>query len=149
MSKSIMSKAIMRKSIMSKAITSKAISRNFVSRFLLAASIVLLLAAASSGAPAHSTLRSASPATAPAIQITPNHGPIHTPVVITGQGFGAHEQVGFLWGTHPFFAAQTDANGNFVGGSHPVQWYAAYPGVIKATGRTSGKSATTTFTVTN
>jgi hypothetical protein len=47
------------------------------------------------------------------------------------------------------FAAQTDASGNFVSGLHPVQWYAAYPGVIKATGRTSGKSATTTFTVTN
>lgn len=128
----------------------QAISGNFVSQFLLASSLLLLLVAASSGTPGHSKAPAAvAPATAPAIQITPNHGPIHTPVVITGQGFGANEQVGFLWGTHPFFAAQTDANGNFVSGSHPVQWYAAYPGVIKATGRTSGKSATTTFTVTN
>jgi hypothetical protein len=128
----------------------KTISRNSVSQFLLSASILLLLVVASSGAPGRSAVSTTvAPATAPAIQITPNSGPIHTPVVITGQGFGANEQVGFLWGTHPFFAAQTDANGNFVSGSHPVQWYAAYPGVIKATGRTSGKSATTTFTVTN
>jgi hypothetical protein len=129
--------------------TTKTISRKFAGQFFLAASILLLLAATSSGAPGHSPAPAISPATAPAIQITPNHGPIHTPVVITGQGFGANEQVGFLWGTHPFFAAQTDASGNFVSGSHPVQWYAAYPGVIKATGRTSGKSATTTFMVTN
>jgi hypothetical protein len=129
--------------------TTKAISRKFAGQFFLAAGILLLLAATSSGAPGHSQAPALSPATAPAIQITPNHGPIHTPVVITGQGFGANEQVGFLWGTHPFFAAQTDARGNFVSGSHPVQWYAAYPGVIKATGRTSGKSATTAFTVTN
>jgi hypothetical protein len=130
--------------------TTKAISRNLVGQFLLASSVLLLLVAVSSGAPGHSKAPAAvSPGTAPAIQITPNHGPIHTPVVITGQRFGANEQVGFLWGTHPFFAAQTDASGNFVSGSHPVQWYAAYPGVIKATGRTSGKSATTTFTVTN
>ncbi len=130
--------------------TGKTNSRNFVSQVFLAASLVVLLAALSSGAPGRSPGPAAvSPATAPALQITPNHGPIHTPVVITGQGFGPNEQVGFLWGTHPFFAAQTDANGNFVSGSHPVQWYAAYPGVIKATGRTSGKSATTTFTVTN
>jgi hypothetical protein len=129
---------------------SKTFSRKFVTQLLLASSIILLLVAASSAAPGHSKAPAAvAPATAPAIQITPNSGPIHTPVVITGQGFGANEQVGFLWGTHPFFAAQTDANGNFVSGSHPVQWYAAYPGVIKATGRTSGKSATTTFTVTN
>jgi hypothetical protein len=128
---------------------SKTISRSLVGQFLLAASMVLLLAAVSSGAAGHSTAPAAGPATAPVIQITPNHGPIHTLVVITGQGFGANEQVGFLWGTHPFFAAQTDAGGHFVGGSHPVQWYAAYPGVIKATGRTSGLSATTTFTVTN
>jgi hypothetical protein len=129
--------------------TTETISRKFAGQFFLAAGILLLLAATSSGAPGHSQAPALSPATAPAIQITPNHGPIHTPVVITGQGFGANEQVGFLWGTHPFFAAQTDASGNFVSGSHPVQWYAAYPGVIKATGRTSGKPATTAFTVTN
>jgi len=129
----------------------KTIPRGLAVRFLLATGIVWLLAAATgapSGAPSRSAAHAASPATSPAIQITPNQGPIHTPVVITGQGFGANEQVGFLWGTHPFFAAQTDANGNFVSGSHPVQWYAAYPGLIKATGRTSGRQATTTFTVT-
>ncbi len=122
-------------------------SRKFAWQFFLLAGLMLLVAATSSGAPGHSPAQAASAAVAPAVQITPNQGHIHDLVVLTGQSFGANEQVGFLWGTHPFWAAQTDASGNFVSAAHPVQWFAAYPGVIKATGRTSGRSATTTFTV--
>lgn len=122
------------------------ISRKLVLQFLLLAGLMLLVTAIGSGTPGHSN-PAAAPATAPAVQITPNQGHIHDNVVLTGQGFGANEQVGFLWGTHPFWAAQTDASGNFISAPHPVQWFAAYPGVIKATGRISGKSATTTFTV--
>jgi hypothetical protein len=108
--------------------------------------LVLLVVAGMIGLPSHFTWAAASPA--PAIQITPNQGHIHDLVVITGQGFGPNEQVSIIWGTHPFFAGQTDANGNFTMAPHPVQWYAAYPQhTIKGTGRKSGLSATTTFTV--
>ena len=116
-------------------------------RIFLLTGLVFLVAAVSNGAPYDPHSAAVSPANAPAIQITPNQGHIHDLVRITGQGFGANEQVGFYWGTHPFWAAQTDANGNFVGAQHPVQWYAAYTSTITATGRKSGLQATTTFTL--
>ena len=123
------------------------ISRNIAFQVLLVAALLLTAVTVGMSAPGHSPSAAVVPATAPAVQITPNQGHIHDNVVLTGQGFAANESVSFLWGTHPFFGAQTDSNGNFVSSPHPVQWYAAYPGVIKATGRTSGRTATTTFTV--
>ena len=51
----------------------------------------------------------------PAIQVTPNSGPYHTVTVVTGQGFATHEQVAIYKETRPFFAYETDGNGNFVG----------------------------------
>ena len=123
------------------------IFRNNVFKVLLVATLVLMAVTAGMSATGRSTSGAIAPATAPAVQITPNRGHIHDNVVLTGQGFAANEPVSFQWGTHPFFAARTDASGNFLSAPHPVQWYAAYPGVIKATGSISGRTATTTFTV--
>jgi hypothetical protein len=87
---------------------------------------------------------------APAVQITPNHGPWHTLTVVTGQNFAPHEQVAIYKQTRPFFAWQTDASGSFIG--HPEQFGGPGPlsGIftITAIGRTSGLKATTTFTIT-
>jgi hypothetical protein len=90
------------------------------------------------------------PATAPAIQITPNSGKYGTETVVTGQGFAAHEQVAIYRNTRPFFAYNTDANGNFVGVPHPLIGPGPVSGIITitGTGRSSGLKATTTFTVT-
>lgn len=88
---------------------------------------------------------------APAVQITPNHGPLaDTVTVVTGQNFAPQEQVAIYRGTRPFFAYETDASGSFVGQPHPLIGPAPASGIITITaiGRTSGLKATTTFTVT-
>ena len=89
-------------------------------------------------------------ASSPAIQISPNSGPYGTVTVVTGQGFAAHEQVAIYKGSRPFFAYETDANGNFVGSPHPLIGPGPANGIITITGigRTSGRKATCTFTVT-
>src|SRR3974390_473008 len=94
--------------------------------------------------------RAAKPATAPAIQITPNSGPYGTETVVTGQGFAPHEQVAIYRGKRPFFAYLTDSNGAFVGAPHPLIGPGPANGIIPitGTGRTSGLKATTIFTVT-
>ena len=122
-------------------------SRKLYLRICLLLGLVSLVVATSTGAPYDPHSAAASPATAPAVQIIPNQGHIHDLVYFTGQGFGANEQVAFYWGVHPFWAAQTDANGNFVSAQHPVQWFAAYSNTITATGRRTGLKASTTFTL--
>jgi hypothetical protein len=89
-------------------------------------------------------------ASSPAIQISPNSGPYGTVTVVSGQGFAPHEQVAIYKGTRPFFAYETDANGNFVGNPHPLLGPGPANGIItiSGTGRTSGLKATCTFTVT-
>ena len=89
-------------------------------------------------------------ASSPAIQISPNSGPYGTVTVVTGQGFAPHEQVAIYKGSRPFFAYETDANGNFVGNPHPLIGPGPANGIItiSGTGRTSGLKATCTFTVT-
>jgi len=92
----------------------------------------------------------AAHASSPAIQISPNSGPYGTVTVVTGQGFLPHEQVAIYKGTRPFFAYETDANGNFVGNPHPLIGPGPANGIItiSGTGRTSGLKATCVFTVT-
>jgi len=122
------------------------ISGKLALRISLLAGLMFVVAAASIGAPYNPNSATAT-ATAPAVQIIPNQGHIHDLVYFTGQGFSANEQVAFYWGVHPFWAAQTDANGNFVSAQHPVQWFAAYSNTITATGRRTGLKASTTFTL--
>jgi hypothetical protein len=87
----------------------------------------------------------------PVVQITPDHGPWHTMVVVSGQNFGPNEQVAIYKGTRPFFAWNTDASGSFVGRAEPMIGPGPLSGIIPitATGRTSGLKAKTTFTITN
>ena len=89
-------------------------------------------------------------ASGPAIQISPNSGPYGTVTVVTGQGFAPHEQVAIYKGSRPFFAYETDANGNFTGSPHPLIGPGPVNGIItiSGTGRTSGLKATCIFTVT-
>ncbi len=56
---------------------------------MLATSVLILLASAAGSLMAGSArlVPDAAAATAPAEQITPNHGPYHTVPVVTGQGF--------------------------------------------------------------
>lgn len=86
----------------------------------------------------------------PAIQITPNSGPYGTVNVVTGQGFAPHEQVAIYKETRPFFAYETDGNGNFVGAPHPLTGPGPANGIItiSGTGRSSSLKATTIYTVT-
>jgi len=94
----------------------------------------------------------ASAQAVPAVQITPDHGPLAVTVtVVTGQNFAPHEQVAIFRGSRPFFAYETDTTGSFVGQPHPLFGPAPSSGVVTITaiGRTSGLKATTTFIVTN
>ena len=110
---------------------------------------VMLLVALAGGLLISAHVRPAH-ASSPAIQITPNSGPYGTVTVVTGQGFAAHEQVAIYKETRPFFAYETDANGNFTGTPHPLIGPGPANGIITitGTGRTSGLKATTIFTVT-
>ena len=125
-------------------------------RLFLLLSMALLVVVLSGGLLARVSAASVRPgtitgrATAPAIQISPNSGKYGTETVVTGQGFGPNEQVAIYKGTRPFFAYQTDANGSFVGSPHPLIGPGPVSGIItiKGTGRTTGLSASTTFTVT-
>jgi hypothetical protein len=87
---------------------------------------------------------------APAVQITPNSGKWATLTVVTGQNFAPGEQVAIYKETRPFFAWQTDARGSFVGKPEAFMGPGPLSNVftITAIGRTSGRKATTTFTVT-
>ena len=126
-------------------------SRNTSSRFsVLAALGLLVLVAVVSGPAVSGATRPASPAVAPAIQITPNSGKYGTVTVVTGQGFAPHEQVAIYKQTRAFFAYETDASGSFVGAPHPPLGPGPLSGIITITGigRTSGLKATTIFTVT-
>src|SRR5579864_9132768 len=126
-------------------------SRNTSSRFsVLAALGLLVLVAVVSGPAVSGATRPASPAVAPAIQITPNSGKYGTVTVVTGQGFAPQEQVAIYKQTRAFFAYATDASGSFVGAPHPLLGPGPLSGIITITGigRTSGLKATTTFTVT-
>jgi hypothetical protein len=111
--------------------------------------VAFLLVAAASALLLQGHLRTMH-ASSPAIQITPNSGPYGTVTVVTGQGFAAHEQVAIYKETRPFFAYETDANGNFVGTPHALTGPGPANGIItiSGTGRTSGLKATTIFTVT-
>jgi hypothetical protein len=118
-----------------------------IRRFVLAtglAGVTLLVG----GLAFHET---ASAAGTPAVQITPNHGPYHTLVVVTGQNFAPNEQVAIYKETRAFFAWQTDSTGSFVGKPESFNGPGPLSGIftITAIGRTSGLKATTTFTVTN
>jgi hypothetical protein len=109
-----------------------------------------LVGAAAIAAGALSFEMAAYAAGTPAVQITPDHGPYTTVTVVTGQNFAPHEQVAIYKQTRPFFAYETDANGSFVGQPHPMMGPGPVSGVItiNAIGRTSGRKATTTYTVT-
>jgi hypothetical protein len=121
------------------------ISRDSLRRFSLAVLLSLSILFAGDARSAE-----ASATTAPAVEITPNHGPLASTVtVVTGQHFASNEQVGIFRGSRPFFAYQADANGSFVGEPHPLLGPAPTSGIITITaiGRKSGLRATTTFTV--
>ena len=127
--------------------------RRSISRFLpitFLVALALLLMISNSGLVRARAATAKSTATAPAIQITPDQGPYGTETVVTGQGFGPHEQVAIYRGTRPFFAYQTDGTGSFVGNPHPLIGPGPASGIITitGTGRTSGLRATTIFTVT-
>jgi hypothetical protein len=119
-------------------------------RLSLLLGLMLLAAAGGAWFVQVAAAAAAAPATAPAIQITPNHGKYGTETVVTGQGFAPHEQVAIYRGTRPFFAYETDASGSFVGVPHPLIGPGPVSGIItiSGTGRTSGLKATTIFTVT-
>jgi len=110
----------------------------------------LLLVVTFLGAPGHMEAATPRPTSSPAVQITPNSGPYGTETVVTGQGFGPHEQVAIYKETRPFFAYNTDTTSSFVGAKHPLLGPGPVSGIITitATGRTSGLKATCTFTVT-
>lgn len=127
------------------------IPRTSPSRFSLNFGLSLMvLGALASGALMLGGTTSAHATSPPAIQITPNSGPYGTSTVVTGQGFAPHEQVAIFKETRAFFAYETDANGNFVGTPHPLMGPGPLNGIItiSGTGRTSGRKATTIFTVT-
>jgi len=95
--------------------------------------------------------RNAGAAGTPAVQITPNHGPLASTVtVVTGQNFAPGESVSIYRDTRPFFGYITDASGSFVGAPHPLIGPAPVSGIvtITATGQKSGLKAKTIFTVT-
>ena len=133
-----------------RSLTSQKLSLRLVALGITTSFLIALAAGALMAAPANTAPRAASAATAPAVQITPNHGPYHTVTVVTGQGFGANEQVAIFKETRAFFAYNTDGSGSFVGAPHPLIGPGPLNGIITITaiGRTSGRKATTTFTVT-
>jgi hypothetical protein len=122
-------------------------SRITLNRFSVLAGLAVT-ALLACGVAFHEAARAAG---TPVVQITPNSGPYHTMVVVSGQNFGPHEQVAIYKQTRPFFAWQTDGTGTFVGKPEPFIGPGPLSGIftITAIGRTSGLKATTTFTITH
>src|SRR5271165_3762302 len=119
-------------------------SRNVARRFVLASGLATITLLTGSLA----LHEGATAAGTPVVKITPNSGPYHTLVVVSGQNFGANEQVAIYKETRAFFAWQTDATGSFVGKPESFNGPGPVNGIftITAIGRTSGLKATTTFT---
>ena len=85
----------------------------------------------------------------PTLTLDPTSGPRGSSISVTGSGFGASEQVNVAVDDSNVTSTNTDASGNFSTSITAASTLSNGAHTISATGVTSGKTASDTFTITN